>query len=116
MQQLNRILFAAVVAAAAPAAAPSAGRRSRRHRAATRRRGLKRLDHAAGRVAVETGKRAAHHLDALRGTQAEGRGLALAAGVVLLASVLPSLATQWRHCAYGLVAPREDAAAECPSR
>lgn len=44
------------------------------------------------------------------------RGLALAAGAVLLASVLPSLATQWRHCAYGLVPPRQDAAAECPSR
>jgi len=44
------------------------------------------------------------------------RGLALAAAAVLLASVLPSLATQWQHCAYGFVTPREDAAAECPSR
>jgi hypothetical protein len=44
------------------------------------------------------------------------RGLALLAGIVLAASVLPSLASQWRHCAYGWVAPREDAAFECPSR
>lgn len=44
------------------------------------------------------------------------RGLGLAAAVVLAASVLPSLASQWRHCAYGIVAPREDAAVECPSR
>jgi dolichyl-phosphate-mannose-protein mannosyltransferase len=44
------------------------------------------------------------------------RGLALAAAAVLFASVLPSLVVQWQHCAYGLMAPREDAAAECPSR
>jgi len=44
------------------------------------------------------------------------RGLGLAAAAVLFASVLPSLAAQWQHCAYGLIAPREDAAAECPSR
>jgi hypothetical protein len=44
------------------------------------------------------------------------RAAATAAGLVLLASVAPSLATQWRHCAYGLAAPGEDAAAECPSR
>jgi hypothetical protein len=41
------------------------------------------------------------------------RGLALAAAAVLLASVLPSLAGQWTHCAYGLVTHVE---AECPSR
>ena len=44
------------------------------------------------------------------------RGLALAVAAVLLASVLPSLVAQWQHCAYGLAAPREDAALECPSR
>jgi hypothetical protein len=44
------------------------------------------------------------------------RGARLAAAAVLLASLLPSLATQWQHCAYGLAAPREDAVAECPSR
>jgi hypothetical protein len=44
------------------------------------------------------------------------RGFAIAAGIVLLASVVPSLATQWRHCAYGLAPPRADASAECPSR
>jgi hypothetical protein len=44
------------------------------------------------------------------------KGLAIAAGIVLLASVLPSLATQWRHCAYALAPPRVDASAECPSR
>jgi hypothetical protein len=44
------------------------------------------------------------------------RPAAMVAGMVLLASVAPSLATQWRHCAYGLAAPREDVAAECPSR
>jgi 4-amino-4-deoxy-L-arabinose transferase-like glycosyltransferase len=44
------------------------------------------------------------------------RGLALAAVAVLVASVVPSLLTQWRHCAYGLAAPRESAIVECPSR
>jgi dolichyl-phosphate-mannose-protein mannosyltransferase len=44
------------------------------------------------------------------------RGVRMAAAAVLLASVLPGLAAQWQHCAYGLVAPREDATAECPSR
>jgi hypothetical protein len=44
------------------------------------------------------------------------RGLGLAAAAVLFASVLPSLAVQWQHCAYGLLAPREDATTECPSR
>ena len=44
------------------------------------------------------------------------RGLVLAAALVLAASVLPSLYTQWQHCAYGLVAPREEAASECASR
>ena len=44
------------------------------------------------------------------------RGLRLAAAAVLFASVLPSLVAQWQHCAYGLAAPREDAATECPSR
>lgn len=44
------------------------------------------------------------------------RGWAIAAGIVLLASVLPSLATQWRHCAYALAPPRADASVECPSR
>jgi len=44
------------------------------------------------------------------------RGVGLAVAAVLFASVLPSLAAQWQHCAYGLAAPREDAAAECPSR
>ena len=43
------------------------------------------------------------------------RGLALAAAAILLASVLPSLVTQWQHSAYGLGAPRADAAQECPS-
>jgi len=39
------------------------------------------------------------------------RGLALAAAAILIASVAPSLAEQWTHCAYGLVANPE-----CPSR
>ena len=44
------------------------------------------------------------------------RGLAIAAGIVLLASVMPSLGTQWRHCAYSLTPPRADSSAGCPSR
>ena len=44
------------------------------------------------------------------------RGLAIAAACVLLASVAPSLATQWRHCAYGTVDLPANAAEECPSR
>jgi hypothetical protein len=44
------------------------------------------------------------------------RGARLAVAAILLASVTPSLVTQWTHCAYGIVAPREDAASECPSR
>jgi hypothetical protein len=44
------------------------------------------------------------------------RGARLAVAAILLASVTPSLLTQWTHCAYGIAAPREDAASECPSR
>ena len=44
------------------------------------------------------------------------RTAALAAALVLAASVAPSLVLQWRHCAYGIVGAREDAALECPSR
>jgi len=44
------------------------------------------------------------------------RGMVMGLAAVLVASVLPSLFLQWRHCAYGFVAPRGDAAAECPSR
>jgi dolichyl-phosphate-mannose-protein mannosyltransferase len=44
------------------------------------------------------------------------RGLGLAVAAVLLASVLPSLAAQWQHCAYGLLPAPADAATECPSR
>jgi hypothetical protein len=40
----------------------------------------------------------------------------LAVAAVLIASVTPSLLTQWTHCAYGIVPPAADAAAECPSR
>ena len=43
------------------------------------------------------------------------RWAAMATAIVLAASVLPSLVTQWQHCAYGIVGAREDAAAECPS-
>ena len=39
------------------------------------------------------------------------RGLALAAAAVLIASVAPSLAAQWTHCAYGIAANPD-----CPPR
>jgi hypothetical protein len=44
------------------------------------------------------------------------RAAAAVTAIVLAASVAPSLALQWRHCAYGIADPREDAALECPSR
>ena len=44
------------------------------------------------------------------------RVAAVVVAAILLASVAPSLSLQWRHCAYGLVDAREDAAQECPSR
>ncbi len=43
------------------------------------------------------------------------RASRLAVAAALVASVLPSLVTQWAHCAYGM-APAEDAATGCPSR
>jgi hypothetical protein len=44
------------------------------------------------------------------------RAAAAVAAIVLALSVAPSLSLQWRHCAYGIVDAREDAARECPSR